>query len=302
MQTNGTGLINYLRMLYDMESSVYQQKEFIKKLLAIKTPIPPPPPRDNGKPVFNQKKISAKTLKIIALIALLVTAVLIIVSPQDWLNSIVGVLFVFGLFILFYFLSSVYDSTTGKAENKKEVAQWEIDNASRRAYAAAVAKKNYIENEIQIASNKVNGSIQLLNQMYSSNIIYPKYRNLPAISSFLDYFSSGRCSSLTGPYGAYNLYENEARLDGIITRLDNINAQLNRIQFNQQMLFFAVKESNETVDRLYHAVKDSADHLSRIAGSQSRIEQNATMAAYRAKLLEKETAYRNRMQYGVDYR
>lgn len=302
MQANGTGLINYLRMLYDMESSVYQQKELIKGLLAIKTPIPPPPPRDNGKPVFKQKKISVKVLKVIALIALLVTGVLIINSPRDWLKSIIGVLFIFGLFMLFYFLSSVYDSVKGKAENKKEVAQWYMDNASRRTYAAAVAKKNYIENEIQIAANKVNGSIQLLNQMYSNNIIYPKYRNLPAISSFLDYFSSGRCSSLTGAYGAYNLYESEARMDGIITRLDNISSQLTQIQLNQQMLYFAVKDCSLTVSRLCRSVEESANHLSQIAATQSRIEQNTAMAAYRAELLEKESAYRNQMQYGVDYR
>lgn len=43
MQANEAGLIRHLRMLYDMESSVYQQKEFIKKLLAMNTPLPSPP-------------------------------------------------------------------------------------------------------------------------------------------------------------------------------------------------------------------------------------------------------------------
>ncbi len=296
-----SSLLKYLWMVYDMESSVYQQKELIKQLSSIKTPIPPLPPRDKGKPVFKQKKISAKVLKVVVLIALLVAVALIVRSPQDWLKSIAAVLFVFGLFVVFYLLFSIYDSTTGKAAFKKDVAQWEIDDVRRREYATAVARKKYIENEIQLAENKLSDSQQLLGQMYSKNVIYVKYRNLPAISSFLDYFSSGRCSSLTGPYGAYNLYENEARMDGIITRLDNISMQLMQIQYNQQRLYEAVKACGETVNRLYHAVENSAAHLASIAASQSRIEENSAMAKYRLERLEKESAYRNMMEYGVDY-
>lgn len=306
MYANGIDLSNsnflrYLRMLYEMESSVYQQEELIKQLSSIDTTLPPAPPPDKGKPVFKLKKLSPSALKAIGIIVLLVTVVLIILDPSTWLYSIAGVLFFLGLTAVIYLFTLNYRSIVGKAANKQDVAQWEIDNARRSEYAAAVARKNYLEKEIFAAKNKATGSRQLLTQMYANNMIYPKYRNLPAISSFLDYFSSGRCSSLTGPYGAYNLYENEARLDGIITRLDNISTQLNRIQFNQQMLFYAVRDCNETVNRLYHAVKDSADHLCRIAGSQSRIEENVAMAAYRTKLLEKEAAYRNQMTYGVNY-
>ena len=290
MQANEAGLIRHLRMLYDMESSVYQQKEFIKKLLAMNTPLPSPLPPDRGKPVFKWEKVLA-----IGLVSLFIAVALLFLSSQYWSNAISSLCLLAGLVC-------IYHSIAGKSENKRDVEQWEADNARRRTYAAAVTRKKYIDNEIQIASNKANDSIQLLNQMYTSNIIYPKYRNLPAISSFLDYFSSGRCTSLTGPYGAYNLYESEARMDGIITRLDNISSQLTQIQFNQRMLFFALKNCNETVSRLCRSVENSANHLSQIAGTQSKIEQNTATTAYYAKLLEKESAYRNRMQYDIDYR
>ena len=290
MQANEAGLIRHLRMLYDMESSVYQQKEFIKKLLAMNTPLPSPPPPDRGKPVFKWEKVLA-----IGLVSLFIAVALLFLSSQYWSNAISSLCLLAGLVC-------IYHSIAGKSENKRDVEQWEADNARRRTYAAAVTSKKYIDNEIQIASSKANDSIQLLNQMYTSNIIYPKYRNLPAISSFLDYFSSGRCTSLTGPYGAYNLYESEARMDGIITRLDNISSQLTQIQFNQRMLFFALKNCNETVSRLCRSVENSANHLSQIAETQSKIEQNTATTAYYAKLLEKESAYRNRMQYDIDYR
>lgn len=285
-----SSLLKYLRMVYDMESSIYQQVKLIKQLSEIEPPLPPLPPPDQEKPTFK----GGKLLMAIGLSSLSIAIVLLFFSSQYWSNAVSALLLLAGIV-------SIYNSFAGKAANKENVAQWEIDNARRREYTAAIAKRRYINNEVKLAEGKVVESNRFLEQIYSNNIIYPKYRNLPAISSFLDYFSSGRCSSLTGPYGAYNLYENEARLDGIITRLDNINTQLNRIQFHQQMLFFAVRDCNETVDRLYHAVKNSADHLASIAASQSRIEENSAMAAYRAKLLEKESAYRNMMDYGVDY-
>lgn len=294
-------LASYLRMLYDMESSVYQQEELIKQLSAAKVPLPSLPPSDKGKPVYKKKKFFSKGVKVIGLGAFFITVVLIICSPQNWLNTIIGVLFNLGLLAIFYLCFLAYDSISGKAKNKQDIVQWEIDNVRRREYAAAIAKRRYINNEIQLATSKVTWSKQLLDQIYASGVIYPKYRNLPAISSFLDYFSSGRCSSLTGPHGAYNLYESEVRLDGIITHLDRISRQLNQIQFNQQMLYYAMKDCEETVNRLCRAVENSADHLSQIAASQSKIEENSAMAAYRAKLLEKESAYRNQMQYGVDF-
>lgn len=296
-----SSLFKYLWMVYDMESSVYQQKELIRQLSSIDTTLPPPPPRDKGKPVFKLKKLSPKALKVIGIIVLLVTVVLIIDNPSNWLGSISGVLLFLGIAALIYLFTLLCRLMDGKTANEQAVAQWEIDNGRRREYAVAAARKKYIENEIQIAENKLSDSQQLLGQMYSKNVIYVKYRNLPAISSFLDYFSSGRCSSLTGPYGAYNLYENDARMDGIITRLDRISTQLEQIQYNQQRLFEAVKACNETVNRLYHAVESSAAHLAGIAASQSQIAENTAMAAYRLKLIEKETAYRNLMEYGVDY-
>ena len=295
-----TDLLRYLWMIYDMESSVYQQEELIRQLSSIDTTLPPIPPRDNGKPVFKLKKLSPQALKVIGIIVLLVTVVLIVDNPSNWLGSISGVLLFLGIAALIYLFSLLCKLMDGKAANEREVAQWEIDNVRRREYDTAVARRKYIFNEIQLAKDKLSDSRQLLEQMYAKNIIYVKYRNLPAISSFLDYFSSGICTELTGPHGAYSRYENDARMNAIITRLDRISMQLEQIQYNQQRLFEAVRACNETVNRLYHAVESGAAHLADIAASQSRIAENTAMAAYRLKLIEKETAYRNLMEYGFN--
>ena len=52
-----------------------------------------------------------------------------------------------------------------------------------------------------------------LKELYEYGIIHPKYRNLVAVCSFLDYFSAGLCYTFESPRdsigGAYYLFENE---------------------------------------------------------------------------------------------
>ena len=63
--------------------------------------------------------------------------------------------------------------------------------------------------------------IRNLVSFYSKNIIYPKYRGLVPIAAFYEYFNSGRCDTLTGHEGAYNIYETEIRMNIIIAKLDD---------------------------------------------------------------------------------
>lgn len=76
-----------------------------------------------------------------------------------------------------------------------------------------------------------------LERVYSKNIIYPKYRNLPALTSIYEYYVTGRCEELSGPYGAYNLYEDEVRKDKVISQLNTIIANLEQIKQNQYKLY-----------------------------------------------------------------
>ena len=76
-----------------------------------------------------------------------------------------------------------------------------------------------------------------LRTFYSCDVIYPKYRTLPALTSICEYFESGRCDTLTGVNGAYNLYEDEVRKDRIISQLNTIIEQLDSIRNNQYLLY-----------------------------------------------------------------
>lgn len=111
-------------------------------------------------------------------------------------------------------------------------------------------------------------------QLYSYNIIYPKYQNFAAISQICEYFESGRCSELEGPSGAYNLYESELRQNIIIDKLDTIISQLDRIERNQYKIYDAICESNRILD-------DIRANTSVIAYTNECILEMQSYASYR---------------------
>ena len=112
-----------------------------------------------------------------------------------------------------------------------------------------------------------------LNQIYAVGIIHPKYRNLVAIASFYDYFDTGRCNTLTGPNGAYAIYEEELRFQRIESRLDVIISKLDEIIDNQQYLGELMRDANDTLHRI-----DQTNN--RMMKSMNRISENAELTAY----------------------
>lgn len=91
---------------------------------------------------------------------------------------------------------------------------------------------------------------QTYNNLMEKNIIHPKYRNIVACTTMLEYFETSRVSALEGPNGAYNLYENEIRTDRIIAQLEDIKQSLARIEQNQYTLAQILRETNKKVDDL----------------------------------------------------
>lgn len=83
-----------------------------------------------------------------------------------------------------------------------------------------------------------------LKELYDVNIVYPKYRNLVAITTIYEYLASGRCETLEGSNGAYNLYENELRANIVINSLNQIITNLNQIKNTQYELYEQLKEAD----------------------------------------------------------
>lgn len=134
----------------------------------------------------------------------------------------------------------------------------------------------------QTAQSHINETKAILEKLYNKNIIYPKYCTLPALTSIYEYFMTGRCTELTGPHGAYNLYEDELRKDTIINKLDAVIENLEQIRNNQYMLYQQVKSIKENSDAM-------VSELQQIKGYSITIAELTALNAYYAARTERNT-------------
>ncbi|MGN1157263.1 MAG: hypothetical protein ACI4TK_13900 [Agathobacter sp.] len=153
---------------------------------------------------------------------------------------------------LFYLPYRTFKISSQKRYNKdrykKELARYrETLEQDRQRVNQELTVKNDLNCQVQQVQQTKSNTLHSLNQLYSLNIIHPKYRNFVAISSFYDYFDTGRCTSLTGPGGAYDTFEYEKRFGIIITQLDSINQKLDDIIDNQQCICDLLREANSTL-------------------------------------------------------
>ena len=124
------------------------------------------------------------------------------------------------------------------------------------------------------------------------------------LCSIYEYICTGRCTSLAGHAGAYNILEMEIRLDKIITKLDQIAFKLNDIRNNQYILYSAIQETNQQISQIMKSTDYVMDRLQNFKGEKeelvakiSSIEKNSMLAAYQAERVQKELQYMNRMDY-----
>lgn len=160
----------------------------------------------------------------------------------------------------------------------------------------------YLKQELEALNRQSAQSQKTLLELYSKNIIFPKYRSFVMVATIYEYFCSERCSSLEGHEGAYNILEMELRLNRIISQLDQVISQLEAIKNNQYIIYSAIQESNQKLTEILESnrqIESSVRRLevqgdelnARLAGLQA----TSTLSLYFNELNHKELAYRNRM-------
>ena len=155
------------------------------------------------------------------------------------------------------------------AERRRNAAVREIDEKHSEELSTLVPSYQAIQH---VYAQSIASCEKTLEQLYSSDIIFSKYRNLVSVSQFYEYFMSGRCTTLEGHEGAYNLYENEARQDIIITKLDRVISLLEEIRDTQYQLLEAISESNALL-------RDIANNTAALAYSNAAIAYNTAAIA-----------------------
>ena len=162
-------------------------------------------------------------------------------------------------------------------------------------------EKATLSYEIQLLQKQNNESRRKLYNIYSKDIIYPKYRNLVAICSIYEYFCSDSCTTLGE---AYNRFGQEYRLDHIILQLDTIIAKLDAIKDFQYTLYSAIQETNRQMAHILESTNCVIENLQDFHGETeklidriSSIESNSALASYQAENIQKELRYMNRMSF-----
>ena len=128
-----------------------------------------------------------------------------------------------------------------------------------------------------------------LEKLYSVNMIFPKYRNLVAISTIYEYFITGRCNELTGANGAYNLYESELRQNLIIGKLDVIVQQLEEIKQNQYTLYTELQKTNLILSGVASDINNIMNSVERIEDNVQSIAASSYITAYCSQVTAKNT-------------
>lgn len=200
---------------------------------------------------------------------------------------------VFGLIVSALCIYGIINIFSGQNNDKEKARQ------AMRQYEQDLAKYNcdmeryqrslqYVQQNYELERQKYNGVVSeydakssvitkqhddalqaletALETHYSDGVIFPKYRNMVAITTINEYLMSGRCYELEGPNGAYNLYEMELRQNIVISQLSNIITNLEQIRNNQYTLYQELTKANATVDDILRGVKG--------------IEENTRLTAY----------------------
>ena len=162
-------------------------------------------------------------------------------------------------------------------KNQIQKENEELQKQNMAIIGTSELQKSIISAELSLAEKEYAETCCSLKNYYDTDVIYGKYRGLVPVTMFCEYIESGLCDGLTGPNGAYRLYEEHIRMDRIIVQLDTVIARLNEIRDNQYMLANLISECQNELVSLKGVVNRQVDAL-------QSIDSNTRMAAYHAQV------------------
>lgn len=201
-----------------------------------------------------------------------------------------------GLIISFF----IHKAAKRKIKSQNEAGLKSYSNSINKENSRInreTGQKEVLKRELDVLRECYSRTKSNLQKAYSYNILEPDYRNIYAVSSIYGYIKKGRTQTLTfnsntGDQGAYNIYEQERRLDIIITNTDEILRRLDDVINNQYELANGLRQANTKINSLCNNVNN---HMERIRGSVERIETSQSVIAYNSERAANELAFLNWM-------
>lgn len=292
-------LKEYTTKAVELESAIYTQRKLMEEHREKIQEQRPAAPKEEilqepvkpSKSDYIVQSTSFPLLTICSLIAVIVAIIMIFavyakiesgdLEISDIISCVFGVILgIFGALYLFAAISTSRDEE--KLQNQKDelydFALTKYDEqlaahkeAVRNAHVQhlkdmeefSLQDKNYTEKADAIFDkhSSVLKSLECaLQELYSQDVIFPKYREMVAITTINEYLISGRCYELEGPDGAYNLYEMELRQNVIIGQLSSIVSSLEQIKSNQFSLYQELVKANQTISEILEEVEGVSEN------------------------------------------
>jgi len=205
------------------------------------------------------------------------------------------------IFIICLILSAI-QKISAKLKNKQYMIQHfaEVKNAEEEIEKIKAEQSLIIGSLMKKLSETetfISETESALNALYSLGVIYGKYRHFVAVASFCEYIQSGRCNTLEGANGAYNLYESELRQNIIIGQLDAVIDGLKQIRDAQYMIYEAINESNRVLQCISSELSNIKSAAYVTAGASVATAYYAKQSAKNSEILVDV----NRGAYGLLY-
>ena len=170
-----------------------------------------------------------------------------------------------------------------EAKTALEAAEAGLDTkltALKDGLTPAKASKALLDQEITATEELLKKTYAARNELYAYDIVFGKYRNPVALSSFYEYLMSGRCSALEGADGAYNIYESEIRANRVIAQLDTVISSLEDIKENQYMMYQEMCNTNAQLSRLNSTMDQALTSIQSIETNTTKIAENSDVIAH----------------------
>ena len=254
-------LIRYFEDAIALETAVITQENFISQFEAMSK---------NKKPVLVERKVQVaepdpngldSETNVVTFFIAGMTAMLLYVQsfefgaaePSFW--PLIAMAIIDGIILAIYLperkkWKQYYSEQRRKYEEDCDLCRKENENRKEKFIYNQECWKDSCTKMRTTLEKPLKETKENLERVYAKNIIYPKYRNLPALTSIYEYYVTGRCEELSGPYGAYNLYEDEVRKDKIISQLNTVIANLEQIKQNQSKLYEQVCQIQSNTNRM----------------------------------------------------
>lgn len=174
---------------------------------------------------------------------------------------------------------------------KEELQELQKSEPSSNESIKISEGKLLIDEEIANAETLLKNICECRSRIYSYNIVFEKYRNVVALSTFYEYLMAGRCAVLEGHEGAYNIYENEIRANMIISQLTQVLEKLDEIKDAQYMIYSELQTVNRSLDHLNKTMDTALVSIQNMESDMANISANTDVIAHNTAV----TAYYSKM-------